>query len=235
VQELKTTFNTYQQRTNEMAVAQRETITRAREAVAQHAEQQAHQLHLIEQNLEQLVAPGYDQASLALLARDNPQEFIAIQARLGLVQQFRQHIQQQMGQLTQQAQQQRQQAQQEQQQAHQQLLMAEKAKLQGKKWWNADFQTKAAAFAKKNGIPEHFVQSLPYAGAFEILRDAMTYRELVAKTKGGRQAPTPQRQQPAATPARGQMRNAKQVQGLYDHAAKTGDRTSAGKWLDQML
>lgn len=235
VRELKETFSTFQRKTSEMAETQRNTLAQAREAVANYAQTQAQELHLISQRIEQLVVPGIDEAALQRLAYENPEQFYQVKARLDMAREMRTNIQQQVSQLVQQAQTQREQAAQEQQQAHQQLLQAEGAKLQAQKWFNADFQAKAVAFAKKHGLPEQVAKSVAYAGFVEITRKAMLYDEAMARTKGGKQLPKQSTTTPGASPARGAMHKAKQISGSFERAKQTGDRTDIGRFLDQVL
>jgi hypothetical protein len=235
VKELKETFSTFTRKTQELAETQRSTLAQAREAVANYAQQQAHELHLIGQRLEQLVAPGMDEAALQRLAYENPEQFYQVKARIDVVRDFRAGIQRQVAELVQQAQQQRNQAAQETQQAHQQLLQTENAKLDGQKWFTADFRNKALAFAKKHGIPEQVAGSVAYAGFVDITRKAMLYDEAMARTKGGKQPPQQARVTPGSTPASGALKQAKQVHGAYETARKSGDKRAAGAWLNKVL
>jgi len=235
VRELKETFSTFTRKTQELAETQRNTLTQAREAVASYAQTQAQELHLVSQRIEQLVAPGVDEAALQRLAYENPEQFFQVKARLDMAREMRAGIQQQVQQLLQQAQQQREQALQEQQHHHHQLLQAEGQKLQGQKWYTPDFQNKAVAFARKHGIPEQVAKSVAYAGFVEITRKAMAYDEAMARTKGGKQPPKQPAMQPGASPARGGLTKVKQVTESFKRARQTTDRADIGRFLDQVL
>lgn len=235
VREMKETFATFTRKTQELAEAQRTTVAQAREAVASYAERQAQELHLMAQHVEQLVAPGIDQAALMRLAYEDPNQYQQVKARLDVAREMRANMQQQVQALMQQAQEQRERAEQEQVQAHQQLVQTEAQRLAGQKWFNDDFKAKAVAFARKHGIPEQIARGVAYAGFVEITRKAMLYEEAMARTKGGKQPPTQSVMTPGASPARGAMTKAKQVSESYAKAKQTGNRADIGRYLDQIL
>lgn len=235
VRELKQTFETFGQKTQELARARRDAVAEAREAVARVSEQRAHEMHLLSQQVERLVAPGYDEQGLMALAHSDPQQFFAIKARVDAARQFQDQIRQQAAQLWHQAQHQRDQAAAESEQSHQQLLSTEAQKLQAQKWWNADFQRQALAFARKHGIPDAVAGGVAYAGFVEITRKAMLYDQALSRAKTGKQPPAQAAVKPGATPARGQMAKVKAVQDTYDRARKSGDYADAGRWLDNVL
>lgn len=235
VREMKETFATFTRKTQELAEAQRTTVAQAREAVASYAERQAQELHLMAQHVEQLVAPGMDQAALMRLAYEDPNQYQQVKARLDVAREMRANMQQQVQSLMQQAQEQRERAEQEQVHAHQQLVQAESQRLAGQKWFNDDFKAKALAFARKHGIPEQIARGVAYAGFVEITRKAMLYEEAMARTKGGKQPPTQSVMTPGASPARGAMTKAKQVADYYARAQKTGNRADIGRYLEHTL
>lgn len=235
VRELKETFSTFTRKTQELAESQRNTLAQAREAVAGYAERQAHELHLIAQSMDQLVAPGFDDQALQRLAFEDPQQFYQVKARLDYAAQQRTKIQAQVQEHLSQAQQQRALAQQEQQQAHAELLQTEGAKLTGQKWYTADFQGKAVAFARKHGIPEQIARGVAYAGFVDITRKAMLYDDAMQRAKAGKQPPKAQGMAPGSTPARGALGRAKETKGLYERAAKSGDKRDFGAFLDRVL
>jgi hypothetical protein len=235
LREVKETYATFTRKTQELAAVQRETIVKARTAVAEVTEQRAQEMHLLAQQIERLVAPGYDEAAMLQLSVTDPQQWHAVRARIQIARDAQQKVQQQVHSLMQQAQQQRELADQEQQQAHQALLQAEGERLSKQKWWNADFQKQAVAFAKKHGIPEQVAGGVAYAGFVEITRKAMLYDEAMARTKGGKVIPQPAQVRPGSTPARGAMQKVKQVAGDYERARKSGDRTDIGRFLESVL
>lgn len=239
MRELKQTFATFQQKTHEHAIERQQITTQAREAVAGYAERQAQTLHALAQQVESLATGGLDEQQIMRLAySSDPQELMLYQqlnARLQIARQVRAQAEQQAAQYMEQAQAMRERERTDAIEARKQLVQSELTKLTGQKWWNADFQTKALAYTKRLGIPEAEVRSLPYAGAWQLIRKAMAYDEAVARTKGGKQPPAPARVAPGATPARGQFNKARQQQQSYERAAKSGDRTAMGHWLNEAL
>lgn len=235
VRELKETFSTFTRKTQELAETQRNTLAQARQAVAQHAEQQAHTLHLMAQRMDQLAAPGFDEQALQNLAFTNPEQFYQVKARLDVAAQMRQGIQSQVQAALKTATEQKQLAEQESQQAHAELLQSEGAKLAAQKWFNDDFKAKAVAFARKHGIPENTARGVAYAGFIEITRKAMLFDEAQARAKSGKQPPAPQRMAPGSTPARGQMNRAKDLKTTYDRARESKRPADIGRFLDKIL
>lgn len=235
VRELKETFATFTRKTQELAEDKRNTLAQARQAVAEHAEQQAQTLHLMAQRMDQLAAPGFDDQALQQLAFSNPEQYYQVKARLDVAAQMRAGIQQEIQQQLRTAQQQRDFAQQEQQQAHAELLQNEGAKLASEKWFNDDFRNKAVAFARKHGIPEQAARSVAYAGFVQITRKAMLYDEAVARGKAGKQPPKVAATVPGSTPGKGALNRVKDVKGSYERARQSGDRHDIGAYLSKVL
>lgn len=234
VREMRATFSTFTRKTQELAEAQRQNMSQAREAVAQFAQQQAQQFFLMSQQLDQLVAPGFDQATLTRLAFEDPAQYQQVRARLDVAASIRQEILRKGQEAAAEANRQRQMQQQEAQQSFHSLVQSEGEKLKAQKWWNDDFRKQALAFAAKHGIPEEAAGNVAYAGFVEITRKAMLYDEAVARAKNGRQPPKASSMTPGATPQRGNFIKQKALDASYA-AAKTGDKAAMGRYLNQVL
>lgn len=233
--ELKESFQHFTRKSQEFAERERTVVTQAREAVAAHSEKQAHELHLMAQSLQQLVMPGFDEAKMQALAYEDPQQFYAVKARLDVVTQQRQRIEQAAQQAWSHAQSQRTTAKAEADTARQELLKAEGGKLAAQKWYTPDFQAKALAFVKKHGVPEQMAQSIEYAGLVEITRKAMQYDEAMARQKAGKQPATQATASPGARPAQGAVAKTKAVTDSYAQARKSNNYADMGAFLDKIL
>jgi hypothetical protein len=235
VRELKESFSTFTRKTQELAESQRTIEAQAADVVARHSDHLAQRFRALHAELEGIIAPGADPQTLNALAQTDPQQYFAVKARLDMARELQRKVAAQVNELEGHAQRTRQQQEAQADAAKQELLQTEGAKLTGKKWFNADFQTKAVAYARKAGIPEQVARGVVYAGFIEITRKAMLYDEALAKTKNGKQPPKPAPTRPASTPGKGKVMQARQSKGLYEKARLTGDRTDIGKYVLENL
>ena len=231
VRELKESFSTFTRKTQELAETERAIEAQAADVVSKHSEHLAQRFRLLHRELEGIIAPGADPQTLTALAQTDPEKYFQVKAKLDLARDLQRRVAEQVNELEAHAQRTRADQQARLEAERDARLEAEHAKLSGMKWWNADFQAKSLAFAKKHGIPEQLAKSAEHAGWFLIARKAMLYDEALAKTKNGKQPPKPAPTRPASTPGKGKVMQARQSKGLYERARQTGDRTDIGKFV----
>lgn len=234
ISELKETFTTFQRKAQEYAEVDQQREVQARTAIAETQEQAAQQIAALANGINDLVLPGVDMQAIARLRFEDPVKAGELLTTLQIVERFKADMLEKAGQVWAQAQAQRKAADEKSRSAQEQLLASERDKLAGEKWFTDDFRIKARSFLKANGIPESFANSIPYAGAMRIIKDAMDMQAARAKLKAGKQP-----SQQAQVPASGRPRDANQKQRsdqLFVAARKNpSDRRTSARAYSSLL